>query len=146
MNHVPIPCHSAGSTPRGARRGRASVRARSAAAAIDLGIVLAVTLLIDAVVATSAGMVVAILASAAYTTIFDGGPAGQTIGKMAYGNRVVDERTGRPIGHLRALQRWLAAVAGLIAVPLVLLWILVDDERATWYDRLSDTIVVATAD
>jgi uncharacterized RDD family membrane protein YckC len=44
----------------------------------------------------------ALLVSAAYFTILEGGPGGAGAGKRALGLRVVDQRTGEPIGYSRA--------------------------------------------
>jgi uncharacterized RDD family membrane protein YckC len=73
------------------------------------------------------------------------GARGQTLGKMALGERVVRAADGGRVGYARAAGRvaciW---VLGFFVVPLLLayLWPLWDKRNQTLYDKMVDTIVV----
>jgi uncharacterized RDD family membrane protein YckC len=84
--------------------------------------------------------------SLAYFTYFEGSRSGQTIGKRASGIRVVDINGGGPIGHNRAVVRWLARFLSTIVFFLGYLWMLWDPEKQTWHDKLAGSVVVANAD
>src|SRR4051794_27311465 len=51
------------------------------------------------------GYVLSIAVTLGYFAYFEGGPSGQTVGKRAFGIRVVDLVSGGPIGPGRALLR-----------------------------------------
>ncbi|MGH2820472.1 MAG: RDD family protein [Actinomycetota bacterium] len=82
--------------------------------------------------------------SIAYFIYFEGGPTGQTWGKRALNIRVVDSRTGQPLGYGKATVRWLARILSQAPCYLGYLWMLWDDEQQTWHDKLSDSVVVPT--
>jgi len=81
----------------------------------------------------------------AYFAYFEGGASGQTLGKRALGIRVIDFRTGGPIGYGRAGIRFVARI--LSALPLLLgyFWMLWDKEKQTWHDKLAGAVVVPTS-
>ena len=54
------------------------------------------------------GYVLGLVATLAYFTYFEGGPAGQTLGKKAASIRVIDFNTGGSIGYPRAVGRFFA--------------------------------------
>ena len=83
------------------------------------------------------------IASALYFIILQGGPTGQTLGKRALGIRVVSFQTGGPIGYGKAFVRWLieSFISGNICL-LGYLWMLWDNEKQTWHDKISDSVVV----
>jgi uncharacterized RDD family membrane protein YckC len=70
---------------------------------------------------------------------------GQTLGKMAFGARVVRADDAGPVGYARAAGRvasmWLL---GFFVLPLLLayLWPLWDKRNQTLYDKMAGTIVV----
>jgi uncharacterized RDD family membrane protein YckC len=70
---------------------------------------------------------------------------GQTLGKMAVGEKVVRSEGERRVGYARALGR-LASVSllSLFVLPLLLafLWPLWDRRKQTLYDKMADTVVV----
>lgn len=76
----------------------------------------------------------------AYAAFFTGA-TGQTPGKIATGQRVVD-RAGRPPGFLRALGRACLGLVGTFACGLGLLPILFDPARRALHDRAFGTRVV----
>lgn len=107
------------------------VGARVVAGLIDLALVVAAVAplaLIDLGIAAVAGFVLA----AAYSTILEGGPSGQTFGKRWAGVRVVDVRTGGSIGRLRALLRHFGRLP--FVGPGFLLVMLLLPGGQTWYD------------
>ena len=80
-----------------------------------------------------------------YYALLEGGPRGQTIGKMALGIRVVDAEGGEPIGYARGVGRYFAR--WLSALPLLLgyFWMLWDERKQTWHDKLVRSVVVRTS-
>jgi uncharacterized RDD family membrane protein YckC len=68
---------------------------------------------------------------------------GATPGKRVAGLRIVDSRSGRPIGTGRALGRYLFAtfISGQICY-LGYLWNLWDRDKQTWHDKVVSSYVV----
>jgi uncharacterized RDD family membrane protein YckC len=54
----------------------------------------------------------------------------------------LQRRDGGPITLWQALLRFLVAFPSLLLLGLGLLWMLVDRDRMTWYDRFSETVMV----
>ena len=85
-------------------------------------------------------------AGVAYRVVLEGGPKGQTVGKMVMKIRVADAVSGGSIGYGRAAVRWLVAsvlwavfyIPGLIDV-LFPLW---DPKRQSIHDKAANSIVV----
>jgi uncharacterized RDD family membrane protein YckC len=84
-----------------------------------------------------------VLGSVLYYVLFIG-VRGQTPGKMALGIKVVGPDGGPP-GAVRAFVR---EVVGKFLSSLILclgyLWMLWDEKRQCWHDKLVDTVVVRT--
>jgi uncharacterized RDD family membrane protein YckC len=83
-----------------------------------------------------------VLIYAAYYISLEGGPNGQTVGKMALGIRVIDVGSDEPIGHYRAFIR----CAGRILSGTFLLgylWMLWNEEKQTWHDKMARSVVVS---
>ena len=78
----------------------------------------------------------------AYYVLLEGGPRGQTIGKMAVGIRVFDLARGGPIGYGRAFIRYLGRYLSFFVFLLGYLWMLWDKEKQTWHDKLAGSVVV----
>jgi len=78
----------------------------------------------------------------AYGTLMEGSSRGQTLGKMAFGIRVVDPHTGRSIGFARAFIRQVVALISVICLFLGDLWMLWDGERQCWQDKAAGDVVV----
>ena len=72
------------------------------------------------------------------------GRTGQTIGKRALGVRVLDARTGTPIGVGRAIGRHFGKIISAIACGLGYLWMLWDPYKQTWHDKMVGSYVVTT--
>jgi uncharacterized RDD family membrane protein YckC len=85
---------------------------------------------------------------AAFLILLNGGyvvaltlAGGQTIGKMAFGVRVVD-RAGRPVTVSVALVRVLAYLVSVLPLGLGVAMMFLDAERRTVHDRLAGTRVL----
>ncbi|MCU1351091.1 MAG: Postacrosomal sheath domain-binding protein [Acidimicrobiales bacterium] len=77
--------------------------------------------------------------------IFLLGKTGQTWGRKALNIKVVDKATGTPIGAGRAFVRWLvASVASGNVCLLGYLWMLWDNEKQTWHDKVANSYVIRT--
>lgn len=93
----------------------------------------------------SATLVVFLLAMA-YYMLLEGGPKGQTVGKLALSISLRDAVGGGPIGYGRALGRrllatvlwWLFVIPGLIDD----LWPLWDGRKQTLHDKAVNSVVV----
>lgn len=81
------------------------------------------------------------VAGIAYYAYFHG-TSGQTIGKRVCGIRVVDQRTGTPIGIGRAIGRWFGSILSAIPCLLGFLWAAWDDKKQTWHDKMVGSVVI----
>lgn len=70
------------------------------------------------------------------------GKTGQTWGSRIVGIKVIDNRTGLPIGFGRALGRTLFAGVFSGFFYLGYLWMLWDDQKQTWQDKVVNSAVV----
>lgn len=71
------------------------------------------------------------------------GTKGRTLGQRIAGLRVVDERSGQPIGIMRAFGRFLAAwLLSRICLFLGYLWMLWDPAKQTWHDKITRARVI----
>ncbi len=71
------------------------------------------------------------------------GRTGQTWGRKIVGIKVIGERDGEPIGFGRALGRQLfASFISAQIFYLGYLWMLWDDKKQTWHDKVVNSIVV----
>jgi uncharacterized RDD family membrane protein YckC len=92
------------------------------------------------------GVFISIVVSILYYVLLNGGPKGQTVGKMALRIQVRDIDTGGPIGYGRGLGRQLMIYVFALAcgIPLLLdylspLW---DQKRQAWHDKVVRSVVV----
>jgi uncharacterized RDD family membrane protein YckC len=83
-----------------------------------------------------------ILFGVLYSSLLEGGPRGQTLGKMALGIRVIDFNTGGTIGYARGFVRYLGKILSSIPCYLGFLWMLWDREKQCWQDKLATSVVV----
>lgn len=67
--------------------------------------------------------------------------AGQTIGKYVLGLRVI-RMDGKRMNFRRSLLRYLGYLISLAPLTLGFLWILIDDRRQGWHDKIARTCVV----
>jgi uncharacterized RDD family membrane protein YckC len=88
------------------------------------------------------GLVAIVAANVLYFARLEG-ERGQTVGQRVLGIRVVDVQTGGPIGFGRALGRLAVRVflSGQL-FGLGYLWMLWDDNKQTWHDKVVNSIVV----
>jgi uncharacterized RDD family membrane protein YckC len=66
---------------------------------------------------------------------------GWTPGKLVMGLRVVSKDGGR-VSFWRAIRRMIGYLLSTLALYLGYLWILVDDRRQGWHDKLAGTYVI----
>jgi uncharacterized RDD family membrane protein YckC len=83
-----------------------------------------------------------------YQTLFIGW-RGQTIGNMALRTRVVDAKSGGPVGYGRSALHYLVEyvlfVAFILPVVIDILWPLWDGRSQTLHDKAVGTVVVRSA-
>ena len=124
---------------------RAGFWIRFAAWFLD-GLVLLVPLFVLVIaVGPSAARTLYLLVSAAYFTLMEGSPTGQTLGKRLCGIRVIDLRVGGPIGPGRAFIRWIGRFVSGFVFFLGYLWMLWDPQKQTWHDKMANAVVVPTS-
>ena len=129
----------------GASGPRAGFGQRLGAFLIDIILLTVVSLVLVALFGETAASGLNLLIGLAYWGYFEGSPSGQTIGKRALGIRVIDYRTGNPLGFGKALLRYLARILSTIPCLLGYFWMLWDKEKQTWHDKLCSTVVVPTS-
>jgi uncharacterized RDD family membrane protein YckC len=81
----------------------------------------------------------------AYYVVLEGGPRGQTIGKMAVGIRVLDLARGGPIGYGRAFIRYIGRYVSLLILLIGYFMMLWDREKQTLHDKFAGSVVVPTS-
>jgi uncharacterized RDD family membrane protein YckC len=79
-----------------------------------------------------------------YYGLLEGGPTGATIGKRVMGIRVVDASTGSEIGVGRGVGRYFARWLSALPCLLGYFWMLWDDQKQTWHDKIVRCYVVRT--
>jgi uncharacterized RDD family membrane protein YckC len=67
--------------------------------------------------------------------------AGQTLGKATMGVRIV-RTNGKRMGFTPAIIRLLGYTLSILSLGLGFLWILIDDRRQGWHDKLARTVVL----
>ncbi len=110
--------------------------------AIVIGAVQVVLQLIDPTI----GVVLSLIIGIAYFTMLEGGPKGQTVGKMALGIRVYDLANGGPIGYGRGFIRYIGRIVSAVVILLGYFWMLWDKEKQTWHDKFAGSVVVPVSD
>jgi uncharacterized RDD family membrane protein YckC len=76
-----------------------------------------------------------------YYTVVLSASAGMTVGHAIMGVRVV-RMDGRPITWLRAIRRYLMMWVAAIPLFAGFFWIILDDRRQGWHDKLANTCVI----
>lgn len=132
-------------SPTGPTGPRAPFFTRLAAAIIDGVLLSVVSVIASAATGRTGGWVISVVVGVVYFGFFEGSASGQTIGKKALGIRVIDYRTGGPIGFGRAVLRFFARYLSALPCLLGYFWMLWDKERQTWHDKLISDVVVPTA-
>lgn len=141
----PDPFGAPPAPPGGASGPRAGFWIRFAGALID-GILLAIVS-VPLQIALPPALYYAIVLplGIAYYVLLEGGPKGQTVGKMAVGIRVYDLASGGPIGYARAFIRYVGRYVSAVVVLLGYFWMLWDPEKQTWHDKFAGSVVVPTS-
>jgi len=96
------------------------------------------------------GFAVSVAIGVTYFALLNGGPRGQTLGKMVWNVRVRDAATGGPLGVPKAAVRYLAPTL-LFLIPILgfALWLadgfspLWDRRRQAVHDKLAGSVVVS---
>lgn len=68
---------------------------------------------------------------------------GQTLGMRSWRLRLVNP-SGEAIDWTTAVKRYLAAILSWAACGLGFVWVLIDRDKSSWHDRLSDSYLVMT--
>ena len=123
---------------------RADFGSRLIAALVDTLVMIAVSLPLQLVFKVF-GQILGLVAGLAYYAYFEGSPSGQTLGKRVANIRVVDANSGGAIDPGRALIRYVARIASALPCGLGYFWMLWDQNKETWHDKLSATAVVPTS-
>lgn len=157
MSQVPVPPDGPGGTvpPTGfgpttgqAPTERAGFWRRFGAALVDgilVGIVAGILSSIlgeDMYQPTAQQSGVQLILGIAYYVYFHGSPSGQTIGKKLLSIRVVGANDGASIGYGPAALRYVGSILSAIPCGLGYLWMLWDDNKQTWHDKIASTVVV----
>ncbi len=129
-------------TPQGPSGPRASFGRRLVAYLIDAILLGIVYVVFAAIFDQAVGYGLSLLIGIAYFGYLEGGPKGQTLGKMALGIRVIDFSSGGPIGYGRGVVRYLGRIVSGIVCLLGYLWMLWDKEKQTWHDKIATSVVV----
>ena len=66
---------------------------------------------------------------------------GQTLGKKVMKIRVVTEN-GEPVGYKEAIVRYLSYILSGLALGLGFLWVIWDEKKQGWHDKIAGTLVV----
>jgi uncharacterized RDD family membrane protein YckC len=121
---------------------RASFLRRFGAALIDGILVGIVAGVLEAAISRSIGSLLGLALAIGYYGWLEGSPSGQTVGKRVLGIRVYDFRVGGPIGTSRGVLRYFARILSTIPLLLGYFWMLWDDEKQTWHDKIAGSVVV----
>ena len=119
---------------------RANFGQRLLAVIID-GVLVAVANFVLVLVASDVGNLLSFVGGLAYYIYLEGSPSGQTVGKRAMGIRVIAEGGG-PLGYGAATGRYFARILSGIPCGLGYFWMLWDDKKQTWHDKLVRSNVV----
>ena len=68
-----------------------------------------------------------------------------TPGKMLVGAKIVDARTGGPLGTGQCIGRYFAYLVSILPLGLGFVWIAFDPRKQAWHDKLAGTVVVRKA-
>ena len=113
-------------------------------ALLIVGILVGIVTGIVEAISRPVGGIVGLALGIAYYGYLEGSPSGQTVGKRAMGIRVIDFRSGGPIGFGRAVLRYFARILSTIPCLLGYFWMLWDGEKQTWHDKIASDVVVPT--
>ena len=98
-----------------------------------------------AAVLIAIGSIIALCWTVGYFAFF-WSTTGQTPGNRLMGIRVIDARTLLPPRPRRAVRRYFCLILAAIPFCIGILWLLVDDRRRGWHDKLARTVVADVTD
>jgi uncharacterized RDD family membrane protein YckC len=120
---------------------RAGFWRRFAAALIDGILIGVVRVILALLIGTNAAGALSLVVAAVYFTYFHG-TTGQTPGDAALSIRVVDAESGNTVPYGRAFGRFAMSLVSGLVLLIGYLWMLWDDEKQTWHDKVARTYVV----
>ena len=65
-----------------------------------------------------------------------------TPGKMAANLRLVDAKTGNTLSKKQSIGRYFAQIISIIPFCLGYFWIVIDQKKQSWHDKLAGTVVI----
>jgi uncharacterized RDD family membrane protein YckC len=71
--------------------------------------------------------------------------ASATPGKMLVSAKIVDARTGGPLGTGQCIARYFAYLVSILSFGLGFVWIAFDPRKQAWHDKLAGTVVIRKA-
>jgi len=74
--------------------------------------------------------------------IYFWGSTGQTLGMRLLRLRIVDAKTGGPIGYGRAAIRLLMTIVNSWACYIGWIWVAFDPRKQGWHDKVADSVVI----
>jgi uncharacterized RDD family membrane protein YckC len=78
--------------------------------------------------------------STGYFTYFFGN--GQTLGMKAVKIKLCDTEGTYPIGYVKGFLRWIGMIISGLLIGIGYLWILIDENKQGWHDKIAGTYVV----
>lgn len=78
--------------------------------------------------------------STGYFTYFFGN--GQTLGMKAVKIKLCDTEGTYPIGYVKGFLRWIGMIISGLVIGIGYLWILIDENKQGWHDKIAGTYVV----
>ncbi len=120
---------------------RAGFWVRFGASLVDGILVGIVSVVLDLALKT-AGSGIGFLLTIAYYVYCEGSERGQTVGKAALGIQVRSSTSGGPLGYGRAFLRYVGRIVSTIPLFLGYFWMLWDDNKQTWHDKIAGSVVV----
>ena len=131
----------AGAGASGPSGPRADFGIRLVAYIIDVVVFWVIAIILTLLLKT-VGYLLSLVIFFGYFTYVEGSPSGQTIGKKVMNIKVVLASSGGEVGVGVAMLRNLGRYVSGFVCLLGYFWMLWDDERQTWHDKISSTYVV----
>jgi uncharacterized RDD family membrane protein YckC len=155
MSQVPVPPEGFAPPPpglggptSGVPAERATFWQRLGAALLDGILIGVVAGLLNAIFGNEPGEVspaatgLQLVLGIAYYVFFHGSPSGQTVGKKVLNIRLLSSNDGNPPGYGAAALRYVGSIVSAIPCLLGYLWMLWDNNKQTWHDKIASTVVV----
>jgi len=67
---------------------------------------------------------------------------GGSLGQRIFGMRIVDAKSGAPIGFGKAALRWLGLIISFFVCFIGVIWVAFDSRKQGWMDKIAGTVVV----